>query len=156
MRFQATAESTTSTIIDLDETFLPVGHMRQITRITAVEDSAIGGEMELGPGHWVWPEHFPADPIFPATLIIEGAGQLVALWTWMQGQRGRPRMVRTSAEFLSPVGTQTQRLLLQAEVRRRRKVSIGSVLVYADAVQVARVEAWLMVLPAESGQFRSS
>jgi 3-hydroxymyristoyl/3-hydroxydecanoyl-(acyl carrier protein) dehydratase len=76
-------------LIDVNETFLPAANMRQITRVTALEDAGIEVEMELGPGHWVWEQHFPGDPIFPGTLMIEGAGQLIALWAWGQGARGR-------------------------------------------------------------------
>ena len=68
-----------TSLMDLDETFLPVGQMRQIARVTLVEKDTIEGEVELGPDHWVYPQHFPGDPIFPGTLMIEGAGQLIAL-----------------------------------------------------------------------------
>src|SRR4051812_31010957 len=99
--------------LDLNETFLPVGQMRQITAILSLEGSEIVGEVELGPNHWVWPQHFPGDAIFPGTLMIEGAGQLIALWAWGQGVRGRPRLVRTGAEFLSPVPQWSPRLELR-------------------------------------------
>ncbi|HEX5963975.1 MAG TPA: hypothetical protein VFY42_09640, partial [Gemmatimonadales bacterium] len=84
----ASALPATTNLIDLDSTFLPVAEMRQITRVTALEGAGIEGEVELGPDHWVWPQHFPSDPIFPGTLMIEAAGQLVALWAWGHGARG--------------------------------------------------------------------
>jgi 3-hydroxymyristoyl/3-hydroxydecanoyl-(acyl carrier protein) dehydratase len=149
MGFPTTAESITTDLVDLDHTFIPVGRMRQITRVTGIEDSVITGEMELGSAHWVWPEHFPGDPIFPGTLMIEAAGQLVALWAWCQGHRGRPRLVRTSAEFVSPVGLDTRVLLLKAQVRRKRHLYVGSIEVYSQEVPVARIEALLVVLPSE-------
>jgi 3-hydroxymyristoyl/3-hydroxydecanoyl-(acyl carrier protein) dehydratase len=54
--------------------------MRQISRVTAVDAEGIVGEMDLGDGHWVYPGHFPGDLIFPGCLLVEAAGQLVALW----------------------------------------------------------------------------
>jgi hypothetical protein len=35
--------------IDIDSTFLPVGQMRQIDRVTAIDGTLIEGEMDLGP-----------------------------------------------------------------------------------------------------------
>ena len=139
--------SGTPGLIDIAATFLPVGQMRQIARITGIGGAAISGEMEIGPGHWVWPEHFPGDPIFPGTLMLEGAGQLVALWAWANGARGRPRLVRVSADFSSPVEPGSEVLLLQGEVRRKRQVYFGSVQVFCSDVLVASVEAALVVLP---------
>ena len=94
--------SPSASVMDIDATFLPVGQMRQISRVTKLAEAVIDAEVDLGPYHWVFPQHFPGDPIFPGTLMIEAAGQLVALWAWAQGQRGRPRLVRTGAEFHSP------------------------------------------------------
>jgi 3-hydroxymyristoyl/3-hydroxydecanoyl-(acyl carrier protein) dehydratase len=133
-------------VIDLDKTFIPVGRMRQISRLVSLQGSTIAGEMELGAGHWVWPEHFPGDPIFPGTLLIEGAGQLVALWAWAQGRRGRPRLVRTSAEFLNPVGPGADRIQLSAAVRQKRHLYIGNVEIICAGIPVARIEALLAVL----------
>jgi 3-hydroxymyristoyl/3-hydroxydecanoyl-(acyl carrier protein) dehydratase len=135
-------------LIDLDTTFLPVAQMRQIARVTALEEERIEGEVDLGPHHWVWEQHFPGDPIFPGTLMIEAAGQLVALWAWAQGQRGKPRLVRTSAEFHGPVGRWAPSLLLKGEVRRRRHLNFGSVQISSEGTVVATVEAVLVVLAA--------
>ena len=143
----STASSPTS-LIDLDTTFLPVAQMRQITRVTALKGDGIAGEVELGPDHWVWQQHFPGDPIFPGTLMIEAAGQLIALWAWAQGQRGRPRLVRTSAEFHNPVGQWAPSLLLKGEVRRKRHVNFGKVQIWSDEIEVATVDVVLVVLPA--------
>jgi len=87
----------------------------------------IDAEVDLGPYHWVFPQHFPGDPIFPGTLMIEAAGQLVALWAWAHGQRGRPRLVRTGAEFHSPVGPTESHLLLPAELRRKRHLHFATI-----------------------------
>jgi len=139
--------ATASSLIDIDATFLPAANMRQITRVTALEGAGIEAEMELGPDHWVWEQHFPGDPIFPGTLMIEAAGQLIALWAWGQGVRGRPRLVRTSAEFQQPVGRWSPMLTLKGEVRRKRHLYFGDVAIWSEGIQVARVEGVLVVLP---------
>jgi 3-hydroxymyristoyl/3-hydroxydecanoyl-(acyl carrier protein) dehydratase len=133
--------------MDIDATFLPVGQMRQISRVTKLAEAVIDAEVDLGPYHWVFPQHFPGDPIFPGTLMIEAAGQLVALWAWAQGQRGRPRLVRTGAEFHSPVGPTESHLLLRAEVRRKRHLHFATIQIWAAETRVATVEAVLAVLP---------
>ena len=135
-----------ASLLDLDATFLPVAQMRQITRVTAVDGSRITGEVDLGAEHWVYPQHFPDDPIFPGTLMIEAAGQLVALWAWAQGHRGRPRLLRTSASFHHPVTTSTAHLELRGEVRGKRHLQFGKVELFADTTHVATVEAVLAVL----------
>lgn len=140
--------SVSTSLIDLDTTFLPVAQMRQIARVTGLEGGTIMGEVDIGADHWVYEQHFPGDPIFPGSLLIEAAGQLLALWAWAQGQRGRPRLVRTSAEFHRPVSRATPRLILQGEVRRRRHLYFGSIQIVASTVDVARVEAVLAVLGA--------
>ena len=140
------AFGTPPSLLDLDATFLPVAQMRQISRVITLDGPCITGEAELGSNHWVYPQHFPHDPIFPGALIIEAAGQLVALWAWANGHRGRPRLLRTSASFHQPVTQETPRLELRAEVRTKRHLQFGTVGVSAQGLQVARVEAVLAVL----------
>jgi 3-hydroxymyristoyl/3-hydroxydecanoyl-(acyl carrier protein) dehydratase len=135
-----------ASLVDLDATFLPVAQMRQITRVTALNGLHIAGEVDLGADHWVYAQHFPEDPIFPGTLMIEAAGQLVALWAWARGLRGRPRLVRTSAAFHAPVGVAAPRLELHAEVRGKRHLQFGTVELSAEDRHVATVEVVLAVL----------
>jgi 3-hydroxymyristoyl/3-hydroxydecanoyl-(acyl carrier protein) dehydratase len=135
-----------SGLLDLDETFLPIERMRQITRVTMLEDGLIHGEVALGSGHWVFPQHFPADPIFPGSLMIEAAGQLVALWAWAHGHRGRPRLLRATAEFRHPVRPSVTSLTLRAEVREKRNVQFGTISIHAGDLQVGHVEIALAVL----------
>ena len=135
-----------ASLIDVDRSFLPIAQMRQITRVTAFEGASIVGEADLGPQHWVWPQHFPDDPIFPGSLMIEAAGQLVALWAWGNDARGRPRMVRAGAEFHSPVSRRTPKLVLKGEVRRRRHLYFGTVRIWAGQTQAASIEAVIAVL----------
>jgi len=137
-----------TSLVDIDETFLPVAQMRQITRVTALAGSTIVGEVDLGAEHWVYDQHFPGDPIFPGTLIIEAAGQLVALWAWASGQRGRPRLVRTSAEFRAPIGRTAPKMTLRGEVKRKRHLHFATVAVQAGHADVATVTLVLAVLPA--------
>lgn len=135
-------------LINLDETFLPVAQMRQISRVTELSPATICAEVDLGPQHWVYPQHLPDDPIFPGTLMIEAAGQLVALWAWAEGQRGRPRLVRVEAEFRAPIGPDEPRLVLRGEVRRKRNLAFGKVSVQGTAGEVANISAVLAVVPA--------
>jgi 3-hydroxymyristoyl/3-hydroxydecanoyl-(acyl carrier protein) dehydratase len=151
MTHLSTLELPSHRLIDLNMTFLPIGQMRQITQVTEVLGSSITGEAELGAEHWVWPQHFPSDPIFPGTLIIEAAGQLVAIWAWAQGVRGRPRLVRTNAEFQNPVSRSSRRLILEGEVRRKLHAYFGTVHVSSEEVPVAVIEAVLVVLPETDG-----
>ena len=103
---------------------------------------------DLGPGHWVYAQHFPGDPIFPGTLIIEAAGQLVALWAWADGQRGRPRLVKTSAEFRAPVEIADPQLVLEGVVKRKRHLNFADVTVRTQRQVVASVSMVLAVVPA--------
>jgi 3-hydroxymyristoyl/3-hydroxydecanoyl-(acyl carrier protein) dehydratase len=135
-----------TSLIDLDATFLPVAQMRQISRVTDLDGPTITGEVDVGPAHWVFAQHFPGDPIFPGTLMVEAAGQLVALWAWANGQRGRPRLVRTSAEFHSPVEPAHDRLLLRAEVKRKRHLHFATIHIATGGTAIATVEAVLAVL----------
>jgi 3-hydroxymyristoyl/3-hydroxydecanoyl-(acyl carrier protein) dehydratase len=143
---QVLQSETPLSLIDVERSFLPVAQMRQVTRVTEFAAALIAAEADLGPHHWVWPQHFPDDPIFPGSLMIEAAGQLVALWAWGNGARGRPRMVRAGADFQNPVSRCTPKLILKGEVRRKRHLYFGTVGVWAEQTQVASVEAVLAVL----------
>ena len=136
------------TLIDIGSTFLPTGQMRLVSRVIRLEGASIEAEVDLGQEHWVFPQHFPGDPVFPGSLMIEAAGQLVALWAWANGGRGRPRLLRTSAEFKSPVGPQAARITLRADVKRKRNMHFGKIEVGTDVTHLATVEAVLAVLPA--------
>ena len=124
-------------IVDLNTTFLPVGQMRQISRITELDGPTIAGEVDLGTDHWVFPQHLPGDPVFPGSLIIEAAGQLVALWAWAAGERGRPRLLRANAEFRLPVRHTEPRMVLRGDVRRKRNMHFATIAVEAGGQQVA-------------------
>lgn len=130
----------------LGATFLPVGQMLQLDRVTAVDDSSITAEMDVSPEHWVFPMHFPGDPIFPGCFLIEAAGQLVALWGWEAGLRGRPRMAKTSAEFESPVFATDRTVTLKGSVRRRRNMCFGTVDVLAGERTVATIETVIVIV----------
>ena len=143
---QVVDHETSATLIDVEGSFLPVAQMRQVSRVTEFKGEIIVGEVDLGPGHWIWPQHFPDDPIFPGSLMVEAAGQLVALWAWGNEARGRPRMVRAGAEFHSPVNRWIPKLILRGEVRRRRNLYFGTVWISADGTQVAGVEVVLAVV----------
>lgn len=132
-----------------EATFLPTGLMRQISRVTRVEGPYIDGEVEVSDRHWVYQDHFPGDPIFPGSLMVEAAGQLVALWAWARGHRGRPRLVRAGAAFHRPVTPACDILYLAAEVRGKRNLQFADVTLQARGLLVAKIEVVLAVLPAE-------
>lgn len=121
--------------------------MRQISRVTELAGAAIAGEVDLGPDHWVYAQHLPGDPVLPGSLIVEAAGQLVALWAWASGQRGRPRLLRANAEFRRAVGREEPRLVLRGEVTRKRHMHFAAIRVLAGGVQVATASVVLAVIP---------
>ena len=134
----------------IEDTFLPVDQMLQVSRVTEISGPVIRGEVDLGAGHWVYPQHFPGDPIFPGTLMIEAAGQLVALWAWANGERGRPRLVRRRG------GVPRPRLPQRSSGWRCAERSSGSATcasarsrVEAAGGEVAVISAVLVVLPPE-------
>jgi len=137
-----------SSLIDIDATYLPIQLMRQIARVTVLDGPTITGEVDLGSAHWVYAQHFPGDPIFPGALIIEAAGQIVALWAWSDGQRGRPRLVKTTAEFRAPVEIEDPVLLVDAVVRRKRHLNFAEVTVRTPRQVVANITLVLAVVPA--------
>ncbi len=119
--------------------------MLQIDRVMEVEADAIRCEMDLG-SHWVFPLHFPKDPIFPACLIIEAAGQAIAIWAWHHQVPGLPRLARVQASFSSAVGPDDGILSLVGTIRRRRNICVGRVKLFCGAREVAEVEetlAWV-------------
>ncbi|MCX6895448.1 MAG: hypothetical protein NTZ16_08140 [Verrucomicrobia bacterium] len=130
----------------LEKMFLPVGQMLQLDRVTNVDAEHVVCELDLAE-HWVFPLHFPADPIFPGTLLIEAAGQAIAVWAWHNGLRGRPRLIRNSAHFDKPVLLEHGTVTLVASVKRRRQtICIGEVNVFAGQQQVAEIQAMLIII----------
>jgi 3-hydroxymyristoyl/3-hydroxydecanoyl-(acyl carrier protein) dehydratase len=132
-------------IADVTGIYLPVREMLLVSRISEISEKTIVCECDLR-DHWVFDVHFPDDPIFPGSLIIEAAGQTVATWMWERGMRGRPRLVRVESQFKHPVTTASPVLTLHAEMRRRQHVCVGSVTASADGVPVATVDVTLAVV----------
>jgi len=131
--------------LDLDATFLPVGPMRQVTSVASFREDGIVCGMSID-SHWTYPVHFPDDPILPGSLIIEAAGQATALWAWLSGQRGKPRMVKASAEFRSPAGPRDGTLTLHATIKRRRNLNFGTVSVRIGDQEIATVANCIAVI----------
>jgi 3-hydroxymyristoyl/3-hydroxydecanoyl-(acyl carrier protein) dehydratase len=130
---------------DLERIFLPVGQMLQLDRVCAIQAGQIVAETDVRQ-HWVFPMHFPGDPIFPGTLLIEGAGQTVATWAWHMGFRGRPRLLRVFSKFDHPVLPEDHAIRFDAVVRQKRNVFPGKVEVFAHSRRVAVVELVVMIL----------
>lgn len=126
--------------------FLPMGRMLQLNRVIEVSGSHIVCEMDIDSGHWVFPPHFPGDPIFPGCLLIEAAGQTVAVYGWHSGLRGNPRMAKVSASFASPVLCSDRCIRLTGTVRTRRGICFGTVEIAAEGRPVATVETAIAIV----------
>jgi 3-hydroxymyristoyl/3-hydroxydecanoyl-(acyl carrier protein) dehydratase len=129
----------------LAQVYLPVEQMLQIDRVIEITEKTVQCEMDL-PLHWVFPLHFPKDPIFPACLMIEAAGQAVAIWAWHYGMAGLPRLARVDASFVSPVRPEDQIMTFDGKIRRRRNICVGSVEIFVDGRRVAQLEETLAVV----------
>lgn len=132
---------------DLEGMYLPIGNMLQIDRVVFVDAHRIACEMDIGPDHWVFPLHFPQDPIFPGCLQIEAAGQVAAIWAWHNGLKGKPRLARVSAQFDQPIVPQPGPLLVSGTVRRRRHICLATVELAARGRRAAVVEVALVIVP---------
>lgn len=133
--------------IDLDQTFLPVGPMLQVSRVSSFDGQIIACEMAIA-SHWAYGGHFPDGPILPGSLIIEAAGQTTALWAWLDGQRGKPRMVKVAAEFRAPAGPGDGMLILRGTVKRKRNLNFGTISVRIGDREIASVSNCIAVVEA--------
>lgn len=129
----------------LETIFLPTGQMLQLDRVIQINGNELVAEMDVL-SHWVFPMHFPGDPIFPGSLLIESAGQAVAVWAWHAGIRGRPRMLRVTAKFKNPVTPGDGTVVIRTVVHRRKSVCIGEVLLEVNGHGVAEVRPMIMIL----------
>ena len=127
---------------DLAKVYLPVGQMLQIDRVTEVTAAEIRCEVDLAQ-HWVFPLHFPGNPIFPACLMIEAAGQGIAIWAWHHQVPGNPRLARVKASFASAVRIEDGVLSIHGHLRRRRNICVGTVELFCGSRPVASVEETL-------------
>ncbi len=119
--------------------------MLQIDRVLEVNADGLRCEMDLA-GHWVFPLHFPGDPIFPACLMIEAAGQAIAIWAWHHQVPGLPRLARVKASFESKVSPADGILSFVGKIRRRKNICVGEVEIFCGSRRVAEVEetlAWV-------------
>ncbi len=130
---------------ELESIFLPVKQMLQIDRVSEISGEHIVCEIDIS-DHWVFPMHFPLDPIFPGSFLIEAAGQAVAIWGWHAGFRGRPRLVKVSARFESPVLPQDQAVKLVATVRQRKNICVGIVDLFVAERKVAQVKPTVIIV----------
>jgi 3-hydroxymyristoyl/3-hydroxydecanoyl-(acyl carrier protein) dehydratase len=130
---------------DLAQVYLPVKQMLQIDRVLEVTADGVHCEMDLE-RHWVFPLHFPNDPIFPACLMIEAAGQAIAIWAWHHQVPGLPRLARVKASFESAVRPGDGILSFRGKIRRRKNICVGVVELSCGPRRVAEVEetlAWV-------------
>ena len=97
--------------------------------------------------HWVFPLHFPKDPIFPACLMIEAAGQAIAIWAWHNKVEGKPRLARVQASFESAVRPDDGVLSFKGTIRQRSNICVGVVELFCGIRRVAEVSetlAWVV------------
>lgn len=130
---------------DLEEMFLPIKQMLQIERVIEISKEGLVCEMDVS-HHWVFPFHFPSDPIFPGTFLIEAAGQAVAIWAWNAGFRGRPRLGKVSAKFLAPVLPEHRIVTIVARVHHRNSVFNGMVECFVAGQKMAEIEPVLIII----------
>ena len=134
---------------DLKAAYLPVGNMLQIDRVYSVTDNGLIAELDLV-DHWVFPLHFPSDPIFPGCLLIEAAGQAVAIWAWHHRLKGHPRMAKVKAEFQNPVIPSNETLRLETHVIKRGHICFGTVKIHAENQLAALIEPIITIVPLKS------
>ena len=131
---------------DLANTFLPIGEMLQVHTIVDITDGNIVAERKLSENDWVFPLHFPGDPIFPGSLLIEGAGQVIAMWAWHSGLRGKPRLVKVNAEFKSPVSARDKTLTYTGTMSKRNNICLGTVDITVGERYIGKVTGSIVVL----------
>lgn len=120
--------------------------MLQLDRVTEIHKGSILCEIDLST-HWVFPLHFPGDPIFPGSLLIEAVGQATAVWAWHEGFRGHPRLVKVSAKFEGPALPDDGTIVLDTDVRQRKNVFIGNGKVIARNCAIAAINVVLILIP---------
>jgi 3-hydroxymyristoyl/3-hydroxydecanoyl-(acyl carrier protein) dehydratase len=120
--------------------------MLQVTTITEINNGTIVAERRLSENDWVFALHFPGDPIFPGSLLIEGAGQVMAMWGWHSGLRGKPRLVKVSAEFKSPVSSIDEIVTFRGTMMKRNNMCVGSVDITIGDRYVGKVTGSIVVL----------
>jgi 3-hydroxymyristoyl/3-hydroxydecanoyl-(acyl carrier protein) dehydratase len=133
---------------DLESIFLPIKQMLQVDRVCEIDGERIVSEADIS-SHWVFPMHFPSDPIFPGSLLIEAAGQTVAIWAWDKGLRGNPRMVTVKASFHNPILPEDRVIRFAARVRQRKNVLLGNVEVIVNEQKVAEIQPVLIIIPPQ-------
>ena len=126
----------------LADIYLPVGQMLQIDRVMEVTTDEVRCELDLT-AHWVFPLHFPNNPIFPACLMIEAAGQAIAIWAWHHQMPGNPRLARVGASFESAVRREDRVLSFVGKMRRRKNICCGTVELFCGDRPVASVDETL-------------
>ena len=131
---------------DLARMFLPIGEMLQVSRVVQIVDGTIIGEKDISEQDWIFRLHFPGDPIFPGSLLIEGVGQVIAVWGWHSGLRGKPRLAKVSAEFKRPVMPTDRLIRYTGMMSKRNNIIIGSVEITVGEWSIGRVHGSVVVV----------
>ena len=134
---------------DLKAVYLPVGNMLQIDRVYSITNRGLIAEVDLA-DHWVFPLHFPNDPIFPGCLLIEAAGQAIAIWAWHFQLKGDPRLAKVKADFRIPVTpTNYDVIKFETHVIKRGHVCFGTVNILVKEQLAALIELVLTIVPTK-------
>jgi 3-hydroxymyristoyl/3-hydroxydecanoyl-(acyl carrier protein) dehydratase len=126
---------------------LPIEQMLQIDKIVDVDEHTIVCQQKISEDHWIFPLHFPNDPIFPGSLLIEAAAQCVAIWGWNSGLCGKFRLVKCTAEFATPIMPTDKLITYTASVSKRRNICFGTIEISVDSKTVGTVTANVVVIP---------
>ncbi|MBS4028280.1 MAG: hypothetical protein KGZ58_06545 [Ignavibacteriales bacterium] len=125
---------------------LPIGAMLQIDKVVEIDEDKIVCQQKISKDHWIFPLHFPGDPIFPGSLLIEAAAQVVAIWGWNTGLRGRFRLVKCTAEFTVPILPTDGVITYSASAKKRRNVCFGTIQISVGKEVVGTVTANVVVI----------
>ena len=112
---------------DFAKTYLPAGLILIIDNVIEIDGSKILCEQLVTTEHWIFPLHFPNDPVFPGSLMIEASAQTIAIWGWEQGLRGRPRLVKCTAEFIIPIPPGNFSIMYKGVISKRKNVCVGTI-----------------------------
>ena len=81
--------------------------------------------------------------------MIEAVGQSIAIWGWEQGLRGRPRLVKCTAEFKSPILFTEGLITYTGKVSRRKNICFGTIEIIVGERNTGYVDATVVILQDE-------
>ena len=128
------------------KTYFPAGRILIIDNVIDIDGGKISCEQIVTEDHWIFPLHFPHDPVFPGSLMMEAAAQTIAIWGWEQGMRGRPRLVKCNAEFIVPVYPGNFSVFYHANITKRKNVCVGNIDIVVNEKVVGIITQTVVIL----------